>query len=42
MSQLQLYKLSLLQRAALQTKANRYAFLKQSNDRKLITTIVNK
>lgn len=32
----------LLQRAALQTQANRYAFLKQSNDRKLITTIVNK
>ena len=33
---------SLLQRAALQTQANRYAFLKQSNARKLITTIVNK
>lgn len=32
----------LLQRAALQTQANRYAFLKQTNDRKLITTIVNK
>lgn len=33
---------SLLQRAALQTQANRYAFLKQVNDRKLITVIVNK
>lgn len=33
---------SLLQRAALQTQANRYAFLKQANDRKLINTIVNK
>lgn len=33
---------SLLQKAALQTQANRYAFLKQANDRKLIDTIVNK
>lgn len=35
-------QLPLLQRAALQTQANRYAFLKQSNDRKLINNIVNK
>lgn len=35
-------QLPLLQRAALQTQANRYAFLRQSSDRKLITTIINK
>lgn len=32
----------LLQRATLQTQANRYAFLRQTSDRKLINTIVNK
>ena len=33
---------SLLQRAALQTQANRYAFLRLTNNLKLINTIVNK
>ena len=33
---------SLLQRAALQTQANRYALLQKQNNAKLIDTIVNK
>lgn len=33
---------SLLQRAALQTQANRYAFLRKSADASLVKTIVSK
>lgn len=34
-------QLPLLQRAALQTQANRYAFLQKANNAKLVQTIVN-